>query len=184
MTHSGSENRSYWQNLRKTKEALLPVSEQVSKTRGPLTRAIMVLDAALGHPVFYLVMTAAHAGWVIVNTGWIAGIQPWDPYPFTFLATIASVEAPFITLLVLMAQRRQRRLDELRDELSFQVALHNEREVTDALRLLEAVRRHLGAPESDPERLREMLSDLDPRALIQHTRQEPGQLEGHDPNED
>lgn len=52
------------------------------------------------------------------------------------LATIASVEAPFIALFVLMHQKRETNVEELRGEVELQVALHTEREVTMLLRLV------------------------------------------------
>ena len=55
---------------------------------------------------------------VVLNLPVFPWFRPWDPYPFILLATFASAEAAFIALLVLMYQRRNARISELREEVS------------------------------------------------------------------
>lgn len=185
QSDAGSRGGDYWQNLQQAKEGMLPIGKEVQASRGPLTKGIMAVERVIAHPGFYVGLLVTHLGWIVLNAGWIGAIRPWDPYPFTFLATIASVEAPFITLMVLMAQRRQRRLNELREELDFQVALHDERETTEALRMLDAIQKHLGVEgERDPARAEAMQEDLDPKRLLEQTRGQLEESEGHDPNVD
>jgi uncharacterized membrane protein len=52
---------------------------------------------------------AVHAGffalWIVVNLG-ASPIPPFDPFPFTLLTTVVSLEAIFLTLFVLSSQNR------------------------------------------------------------------------------
>ena len=86
---------------------------------------------------------AAH---VILCTIWIAanllGTGRFDPQPFNLLNTIISIEAIFLTLLVLASQHRMSRLSERRAHLNLQVDLLTEQELTVALRMLERLFQH------------------------------------------
>jgi uncharacterized membrane protein len=110
--------------------------------------------------------------WVVLNLP-IFPFEPWDPYPFVFLATFASAEAPFIALLILMYQRRSRRIAELREELDLQVSLHLERQMTVMLRLLAEVQGRLDiTSREDPALLDRLQTELDPKQLMQSLRRD------------
>ena len=107
----------------------------------------------------------AHVGWflfwMLANTGF-GGIRPFDPFPFGLLTMIVSLEAIFLSIFVLMAQSRESAVAELREEVSLQVVLRMEEEVTKTLQLVAGLYARLGHQVSvDPE-LREMLGPLDP----------------------
>src|SRR5690606_15594276 len=76
--------------------------------------------------------------WILINTGVVPIVPAWDP-TLVVLAMIASVEAIFLSTLVLMNQRRQDRLDEDRAEITLQISLLVEHETTMHARLLLAV---------------------------------------------
>lgn len=173
--------RSYWGAIRTRKEEILSVREEITRHRGPLAAAIDRTGDVLAHPVFFTGMLVAHVGWVVANAGWIPGLRPWDPYPFMLLATIASAEAPFIALLILMRQNRDRRIDELREEVALQVDLHVEREATQALRMLARIEEKLGLEPEDREDLGRMTDELDPRHLMKDIEERLVEAEGTPP---
>src|SRR3989344_430126 len=45
--------------------------------------------------------------WILVNSGRVHGIVPFDRFPFILLTMILSIEAIFLTIVVLMSQGRQ-----------------------------------------------------------------------------
>jgi uncharacterized membrane protein len=146
---------------------ILSVREELAAGRGPLGSAIDKIGSLLAHPLFFAFLAITHVGWLVANLPWMPW-EPWDPYPFTFLATVTSAEAPFIALLILMAQERDRRVEELREEVNLQVDLHTQREVTRSLRMLADLHRHLGLegdPEDDEE-FAEMMKPVDAKALL------------------
>ena len=47
-------------------------------------------------------------GWILVNTRVIRGVRAFDPFPFSFLTLVVSLEV-ILTLLVLISQNRMRK---------------------------------------------------------------------------
>ena len=98
--------------------------------------------------------------WMLVNTG-VVGIRPFDPFPFGLLTLVVSLEAIFLTIFVLMAQSHESTVAELREEVSLQVILRMEEEVTKTLQLVAGLYTRLGQRVGDDPELREMLGPLD-----------------------
>ena len=98
--------------------------------------------------------------WMLINTGAL-GIQPFDPFPYGLLTLVVSLEAIFLTIFVLMAQSHESTVAELREEVSLQVVLRMEEEVTKTLQLVAGLYTRLGHQVSEDPELREMLGPLD-----------------------
>lgn len=97
------------------------------------TRTGKLIDAIgvwLARPALFVVLLALHVAWIVCNLGWIPGLPVWDAPPFALLSSISSVEAPFMTLLILMRQQRDARIAEVREELLLQFVLHMDRELS------------------------------------------------------
>ena len=45
----------------------------------------------IGHVIWFAV-------WVVINAGWVPGVPPFDPFPFSFLTMAVSLEAIFLAL--------------------------------------------------------------------------------------
>ena len=90
---------------------------------------------------------------------------PFDPYPFGFLTMVVSLEAIFLSIFVLMAQKRESAIAELREELGLQVSLRVEQEVTKTLQLVAGLYTRLGHRVSDDPELHHMLQPLDVRGI-------------------
>jgi len=160
---------------------ILDVRKEIESKQTRKAAFIERIGNFMARPAFFAAVAVLHAGWILLNLPLYPWFQPWDPYPFTFLATIASAEAPFITLLILMRQRRESRIAELREEMHLQLSLHIEREVTMALRLLRETQQNLHLTTSqDPEITAELLQDLDPEKLLETLRDHLRQTEGAD----
>ena len=163
------------------KDEVLNVRAEMIKRRGWVAALIDQAGRRLAHPPFFIALLVFHLLWIVLNLRIIPGLEPWDPYPFTFLATIASVEAPFISLLVLMRQHRDERVAELREEVDLQVSLHIEREVTAVLRMLGEVQDALKVQtRMDGEALQKMEQPLDAEHLMDHLEKHLDESEGED----
>lgn len=81
--------------------------------------------------------------WVLVNTG-LAGSTPFDPFPFSLLTMIVSLESIFLSAIVLISQNRMQELSDRRSELDLHVNLLAERENTELLRKLARIEDALG----------------------------------------
>lgn len=105
------------------------------------------------HVVWFLV-------WIPWNLGWLP-YRPFDPFPFGLLTMVVSLEAIFLTIFVLMAQKRESAIAELREELMLQVNLRMEEEVTKTLQLVSGLYTRLGHVMAEDEELGDMLQPLD-----------------------
>src|SRR3990167_11311915 len=98
--------------------------------------------------------------WILINIGKIPGVPAFDPFPFSMLTTLVSLEAIILTLIVLMSQNRSSLISSLREEMDMQVNLIAEREITKSLKLLKALLDQKGIKIKDRE-LEEMLKEID-----------------------
>ena len=103
-----------------------------------------------GSALFIAIHIAWFAVWIALNMGWLFRVQSWDPFPFSFLTLIVSLEAIFLSLLVLMTQNRLTRDADKRALLDLHINMLAEQESTASLRMLEKICKQLGvdyAPE-------------------------------------
>lgn len=85
-----------------------------------------------------VVHLAWFAGWILVNSGRFV-VRPFDPFPYTLLTTVVSLEAIFLTLFVLASENRLTQQAERRGQLDLQVNLLAEQEMTMVLRMLREI---------------------------------------------
>jgi uncharacterized membrane protein len=78
---------------------------------------------------------------------------------------IVSLEAIFLSIFVLMTQGRESAIAELREELTLQVNLRIEEEVTKTLHLVAGLYTRLGHTIGEDPELRQMLRPLDPELI-------------------
>jgi uncharacterized membrane protein len=107
----------------------------------------------LMHVVWFLI-------WIPWNLGWF-GLQAFDPFPFGLLTMIVSLEAIFLSIFVLMSQKRESAIAELREELMLQVNLRMEEEVTKTLQLVAGLYTRMGHVMAEDDELGDMLRPLD-----------------------
>jgi CRP/FNR family transcriptional regulator, cyclic AMP receptor protein len=73
------------------------------------------------HGVWFLI-------WVLVNT--LPGLPAFDPFPFGLLTMCVSLEAIFLSVIVLLSQNRQSAKDRIRTDIEYDVNLKAELEVS------------------------------------------------------
>jgi uncharacterized membrane protein len=106
---------------------------------------------------------AAHALlfglWGLANTVGLPGIPVFDP-TFVLMATFASVEAIFLSTLVLIAQNRMSAAADKRAELDLQISLLTEHELTRMLRLVSAIADRLNVRSEIDDEIEELKQDV------------------------
>ena len=108
------------------------------------------------------------AGWLVINLGWVPGVRPFDPFPFSFLTMAVSLEAIFLALFVLASQNRLGRQAEKRGHLDLQIDLLAEREMTVVLQLLQDIATHLQVKETvTQEQIRDLIKKTDIHRLTE-----------------
>jgi len=113
---------------------------------------------------FLVIHALVFVGWIAWNLPGIA-LPQFDPYPYGMLTTIVSLEAIFLSIFVLMTQSRESRIGELREELTLQVNLRMEEEITKTLHLVAGLYSRLGLQLADDPRLRMMREALAPNKI-------------------
>jgi uncharacterized membrane protein len=123
--------------------------------------------------MWFVFLHAAIVGvWVTVNLGWTA-LPPFDP-TFVILATVASVEAIFISTFILIAQNRAAETADRRADLDLQISLLAEHEVTQLIRLTTRIAAHLGIEETDDPELCELQRTVAPEVVLERIEEAKG----------
>lgn len=130
------------------------------KNRPLAIRFADLLTSSFGSFAFFSGNALFFAIWILVNIGAVPGLPVFDPYPFTFLTMVVSLEAIFLSIIVLMSQNRQSFISTLREELDMQVNLWSEQEITKVLELQKRLLEHFNIEVHDRE-LNDMLKATD-----------------------
>ena len=109
------------------------------------------------------------AGWILANS--LPGFRPFDPFPFTFLTLVVSLEAIFLSTFILISQNHETRLSERRNQLDLQVNLLTEQENTKMLRMLERIAEKVGANTDDDPSLQVLDQATNPEKLVEQIEQ-------------
>ena len=100
------------------------------------------VDSFAGSALFLGLHVVWFAFWIVVNVS--PGIGHFDPYPFTFLTLVVSLEAIFLSSFILISQKRAALVSERRNQLDLQINLLTEQENTQMLTVLGAIADKLG----------------------------------------
>jgi uncharacterized membrane protein len=120
-------------------------SEQTANRRR--TRSELISDfvgGAIGTLSFVALQLAGTILWVVINTGLMVHVRPFDPYPFPILNQVVALEAVLMTVFVLMKQNRMSKLADRRAHLSLQINLLTERETTKIIGMLLEIGKRFG----------------------------------------
>ena len=110
------------------------------------------LTLKFGTVPFLIANVGVFVFWILINLGDIPGIGVFDPYPFNFLRMVVSLEAIVLSIIVLITQNRQSKMEDIREQIDTEIDVRAEEEVTMLLIMLDKVARHLEVPmEDDPE---------------------------------
>lgn len=153
--------------------AFRAIKAQHASSRTRIERAADRLTRITSSTPFLVAHALWFIGWVTWNSG-AFGLRPFDPFPFGLLTLVVSLEAIFLSIFVLMAQGRESAIAELREEVTLQVNLRTEAEVTKVLQLLAGLYTRQGYRLGEDDELRGMLQPLDPadieRDLVEQIR--------------
>ncbi|MFL5574510.1 MAG: DUF1003 domain-containing protein [Gemmatimonadaceae bacterium] len=147
-----------------TNRARRAIKAEHQAERTLIQRAADLLTRVASSTPFLVVHALWFALWIALNEG-LFGARPFDPFPFGLLTMVVSLEAIFLSIFVLMAQSRESQIAELREEITLQVNLRMEEEVTKTLQLVAGLYTRLGHRLGEDPELREMLQPLDADAI-------------------
>jgi uncharacterized membrane protein len=144
--------------------AFRAIKAQHASNRSPMeVMADRMIGFASSTP-FLVIHAIAFIAWIFWNLP-ISGLPQFDPYPYGMLTMTVSLEAIFLSIFVLMTQSRESKIGELREELTLQVNLRMEEEITKTLHLVAGLYSRLGLQLADDPELKAMLEPLDPKRM-------------------
>ena len=109
------------------------------------------LTAKFGTVVFLGLNALWFLVWIVINTGLVPGVEPFDPFPFGLLTMIVSLEAIFLAIIVLISQNRAAKIAELREEVDLQINSIAETEISKTIVLLGLLLEKNGIKIDDPD---------------------------------
>jgi CRP/FNR family transcriptional regulator, cyclic AMP receptor protein len=126
MAMMGRRMRATTDRLRQM--AIRNAGEEAEQKVTPIERIIDVIAAFSGSFSFLVLHVALFAAWI----GWnlMAGTSIFDPFPFGLLTMCVSLEAIFLSVIVLLSQNRLAAKDRLRDDIEYDANLKAELEVS------------------------------------------------------
>ena len=125
--------------LRKNIRAIAELEHRALHQRGVGDRVSDAISRATGSAAFAVSHAIGFTLWIVLNVGVLPGMRRFDPFPFSFLTLVVSLEAIFLSVFVLMSQNRMTRQAEKRAHLDLQVDMLAEQELTAILRMVQGL---------------------------------------------
>ncbi|MDX6498641.1 MAG: hypothetical protein QOG23_1901 [Blastocatellia bacterium] len=154
---------------RRNVELIRRIEESAKEDR---TRSDLVAEAIAdfcGSMIFVWVHVVWFAGWVLINM--LPGIKHIDPFPFTFLTLVVSLEAIFLSTFILISQNHDTKISERRNHLNLQIDLLSEQENTKMIAMLQAIAARVGADVPQDPHLQALSEETEPERLVRQIEQ-------------
>ena len=163
MTHA-SPNQAMSRIVERNIKALVERQRADARAMRPQQRIAYAITEFAGSLPFVFIHAVLVLGWVGINAGWTP-MKPFDP-TFVILATVASVEAIFLTSFVLITQNKMQADADRRADLDLQVSLLAEHEVTRLITITRAIANRLDVQLEDEPELDELERDVAPEQVL------------------
>jgi uncharacterized membrane protein len=124
-------------------ETVMKLEEAAREQRTRTDRIADVIARFCGSMTFVWVHVFWFGGWITFNM--LPGLIRIDPFPFTFLTLVVSLEAIFLSTFILISQNHDSRVSEKRNHLDLQINLLSEQENTKMLTILKQIASKVGA---------------------------------------
>ena len=148
LTKYSTGNGSVEQLTQRNIEVVRKLEEAANQERTTSDRVAKAVASFCGSMTFVWVHVIGFASWISLNL--FPGVHHIDPFPFTFLTFMVSLEAIFLSTFILISQNHDTRISERRNHLDLQINLLSEQENTKMLMMLQAIAEKVGA-EFEPD---------------------------------
>ena len=116
-------------------EAIARLERDALHHRSAAERVSDVITRFVGSMTFVILHVVLFVFWGVVNLGFVAAVEPFDPFPFGILTLIVSSEGVFLAIFILISQNRMGRQADRRNHLELQVSMLAEQELTMLLKM-------------------------------------------------
>jgi uncharacterized membrane protein len=152
-------------NLQKNIETILLLEKEAIQKLSRVEHLASRITSFAGSTPFLILHVLWFFIWILINSGIVPKMKPFDPFPFSFLTLVVSLEAIFLTLLVLMSQNSMTREADKRAHLDLQINMLDEQETTRILRVVQKIAVHLGMENELDESIKELSQETDMTTL-------------------
>jgi uncharacterized membrane protein len=146
-------------------EVVRKLEEAANQERTTSDRIAKVIANFCGSMMFVWVHVVWFAGWIVLNL--VPGVDHFDPFPFTFLTLIVSLEAIFLSTFILISQNHDTRISERRNHLDLQINLLSEQENTKMLMMLQAIAQKVGAEIEEDQDMTVLAQDTELEKVVE-----------------
>ena len=146
-------------------ETVTRLEEEARAQRTRTDRLAETIAHFCGSMTFVWVHVVWFGGWILFNL--IPALPHVDPFPFTFLTLIVSLEAIFLSTFILISQNLDSRISERRSHLDLQLNLLSEQENTKMIVMLHAIAAKVGADLTQDPDLEALSEETQPERLIE-----------------
>jgi uncharacterized membrane protein len=125
-------------------EIIAQLEKSADAERSLTDRLADGISAFVGSMQFVYIHIAWFAVWIAASSlPFIPAAWRIDPFPFTFLTFVVSLEAIFLSTFILISQNHEEHIARRRNHLDLQINLLSEQENSQMLKMLEAIHRQL-----------------------------------------
>ena len=164
-TNAEGDNPALSKVIERNIRTIIQLRTQAARDRDLQTRFADAVTAFSGRMVFVYVHIVWFGLWLLLNTGWF-GVRVFDPFPYSFLTMIVSLEAIFLSTFVLISQNRLGKENEYRADLDLHTNLLTEHELTRVLQMLDAIQKKLGVGDQTDGELPDLEKETRPEDVL------------------
>jgi len=154
-------------NEKLTQQNVDEILQLENAAKAERTRSDLIAEAIAnfcGSMTFVWVHVVFFGVWIIFNL--LPGIRHIDPFPFTFLTLVVSLEAIFLSTFILISQNHDTKISERRNHLDLQINLLSEQENTRMIEMLQAIAEKVGADVKPDPHLQALSEKTEPERLV------------------
>lgn len=150
-------------------EVIRQLEEAAKEERTRTDRVAEAIANFCGSMTFVWVHVVWFGIWVLINV--IPRLPHIDPFPFTFLTLVVSLEAIFLSTFILISQNHDAKISERRNHLDLQINLLSEQENTHMLMILRAIAEKVGANIDGDEQVQALSEETKPQKLVKQIKE-------------
>ena len=155
----------FGENEDRRKKVIKSVKAKADTKRTKVEKAADWMTSRFGSMAFLIINAVFFAAWIIINTGKVESIGVFDPFPFSLLTTIVSLEAIILAVFVLISQNRAMKVDDLREEIHLQINIVAEKEITKIMQMMSLLLEKQGIDLSQDPELKRLLKPISEEEL-------------------
>jgi uncharacterized membrane protein len=160
-----SDNGSVHDLTQRNVELIKELEESARHERTRSDRVAEVIAKFCGSMTFVWVHIIWFGVWIMINV--FPGLPHVDPFPYTFLTLVVSLEAIFLSTFILISQNHDAKISDRRNHLDLQINLLSEQENTKMIAMLQAIAAKVGAGLEEDPHLQAMSADMEPEKVVQ-----------------